>query len=84
MTLHTSKPNPWSSLYDRGAYTNIWQGERSGTQGRAPWTSTLQSMNKITAKQNTMKDQENTMYATEVCEHSIISLCNISIIKDAT
>ena len=79
MRLHTSKPSPLSSPYDTGAYANIRQGERSGTQGRAPWTSTFQSTNKITAEQNTMKDQENTTYATEVCEHSIISLYNNSI-----
>ena len=79
MRLHTSKPNPWSLTYDTGAYTNIQQGERSGTQGRAPWTSTFWSTNKITAEQNTTKDQENAMYATEVCEHSIISLYNNSI-----
>ena len=74
MTLHTSEPSPWSWPFDTGAYANIQQGERSGMQGRAPWTLTFQSMNKITAEQDTMKDQENTTYVTEVCEHSIISL----------
>ena len=56
MRLHTSKPSRWSLPYDTGAYANIWQGERSGMQGRAPWTSTFWSKNKITAEQNTMKD----------------------------
>ena len=79
MRLHTTQPSPWSSLYDTGAYPNIQQGERSGMQGRAPQTSTFWSTNKITAEQNTTKDQENTTYATEVCEHSIISLYNNSI-----
>ena len=79
MRLHTSKQGSWSSSYDTGAYSDIWQGERSGVQGRASWTSTLWSKNKIIAEQNTMKDKENTTYATEVCEHSKISLYNNSI-----
>ena len=29
-------------------------------------------MNTISAEQNTMKDQENSTHATEVCEHTII------------
>ena len=56
MRLHTHKSDPWSSLYDTGAYANIQQGERSGAQGRASWTSTLWSKNKIIAKQNPAKD----------------------------
>ena len=56
MRLHTRKPGPWSSPYDTGAYANIQQGESSGTQGRAPWTSTLWSKNKIIAKQNPVED----------------------------
>ena len=56
MRLHTRKPGPWSVPYDTGAYANIWQGERSGTQGRAPWTSAFQSKNKIIAKSNLEKD----------------------------
>ena len=40
---HTSKPSPRSSPYDTGAYTNIWQRKRLGTQGRAPQASTFQS-----------------------------------------
>ena len=47
---------PWSSPYDPGAYANIWQGERSGTQGRAPQTLTFQSKNKIIAESHTAKD----------------------------
>ena len=47
---------PWSLPYHTGAYANIWQGERSGTQGGASWTSTLWSKNKIIAKQNPAKD----------------------------
>ena len=78
MRLHTRKPSPWSLPYDTGACANIRQGETSGMQGRAPRTSTLWSKNKIIAKQNPVKDLENTAYATEVCEHSIISLYNDS------
>ena len=33
-------------------------------------------MNTISAEQNTTKDQENSMHATEVCEHAII-FCTI-------
>ena len=47
---------PWSSPYITGAYANIWEGERSGAQGRASWTSTLMSKNKIIAKLNPVKD----------------------------
>ena len=46
--LYTSKPGSRSSPYNPGAYANIWQGERSGMQGRTPWTSTFWS--------NTVKD----------------------------
>ena len=56
MRLHTHKPGPWSLPYNTGAHANIRQGERSGTQGRAPWTSTFQSKNKIIAKSNPEKD----------------------------
>ena len=42
--------------YDTGAYANIWQGERSDPQGRAPQTSTFGSKNKIIAKLNPVKD----------------------------
>ena len=56
MRLHTREPGPWSSPYDTGAYANIWQGERSGVQGRASWTSTFWSKNKIIAKPNPVKD----------------------------
>ena len=56
MRLHTHKPGPWSSPYDTGAYANIQQGERSGVQGRAPWTSTFWSKNKIIAESHTAKD----------------------------
>ena len=58
--------------YDTGAYTNIRQRKRSGQQGRAPQALTLWSTNTISAKQNTMKDQENSTHATEVCEYAII------------
>ena len=68
--------NPWTSPYDTGAHTNIWQRERSGTQGRAPQALTFWSMNTISAEQNTMKDQENSMHATEVCEHAMKLLYN--------
>ena len=54
----------------------IFSKGRSGTQGRAPWKLTFWSKNKISVEQNTMKDQENTTYVTEVCEHSIISWYN--------
>ena len=43
-------------------------------QGRAPLAPTLWSMNTISAEQNSMKDQENSMHAAEVCEHAIIFL----------
>ena len=33
-------------------------------------------MNTISAEQNTMKDQENSMHVTEVCEHAIKLLYN--------
>ena len=33
-------------------------------------------MNMISVEQNTMKDQENSMHATEVCEYAII-FCTI-------
>ena len=56
MRLHTHKPGPWSSPYNTGAYANIQQGERSGAQGRAPWTSTFWSKNKIIAELHTAKD----------------------------
>ena len=63
---------PWTSPYDTGAYTNIRQRKRSGTQGRAPQALTLWNTNTISAEQNTTKDQKNSMHATEVCEHAII------------
>ena len=56
MRLHTHKPGPWSMPYDTGAYANIWQGERSGAQGRASQTLTFWSKNKIIAKPNPVKD----------------------------
>ena len=68
---HTSQPSPWTLPYDAGANTNIWQRKRSGTQGGAPWAPTLWSMNTISAEQNTMQDQENSMHATEICEYAV-------------
>ena len=56
MRLYTRKPGPWFLLYGTGAYANIRQGEGSGMQGRAPWTSTFWSKNKIIAEPNTTKD----------------------------
>ena len=40
----------------------------------------------ISAQQNTMKDQENSMHVTEVCEYAIIFVqqFNIPIVNDAT
>ena len=58
--------------YDVGAYTSIWQRKRSGPQGRATWAPTLWCTNMIPAEQNSMKNQENSTHATEVCEHAII------------
>ena len=69
---HTSQPSPCTSPYDAGAYTNIRQRKRSGTQGRAPWAPTLWSTNTISAEQNTTQDQENSMHVTEICEYAII------------
>ena len=45
---------------------------RAGPQGRAPWAPTLWSMNTISAEQNTMKDQENSIHVTEVYKYAII------------
>ena len=68
---HTSQPSSWTLPYDTGAYTNIRQRKRAGPQGKAPWAPTLWSMNTISAEQNTMQDQENSMHATEICEYTI-------------
>ena len=43
-------------------------------QGRAPCTLTLWNMDKITTEQNTKKNQENAMHATEVHKHLVITL----------
>ena len=84
---HTSQSSPWTSPYDAGAYTNIWQRKRSGLQGRAPQAPTLWSTYMISAEQNSKKDKENSTHATEICQYAIIFFVlqfNMPIVNDAT
>ena len=69
--LHSSQPNPWTSPYNAGAHTNIWQRKRVSPQGRAPWALTLWSPYTIPTEQNSKKDQENSLHVTEICEYPI-------------
>ena len=57
----------------------MMQRKRSGTQGGAPWAQTLWSTNMISAEQNTMQDQENSMHATEICEYAV-TFCTTNLI----
>ena len=51
----------------------------TGPQRRATWALSLWGMNTITAEQNSMKNQENSMHVTEVCEYAIIIFYSNSI-----
>ena len=59
------------AVQHRSLYKHSAEGEVRHT-GKSSMGTDLWSLNMISAEQNTMKDQENSMHASEVCEYSII------------